>query len=597
MKWCLLLALGVVSAMCASAEERWWPTQRLPGVLLRTTDQQTSADPRLPLQMLVQSAAGLAAKSVNDGTSGELVWCDGGVGENDEWFKRLRARHPALEISAPLAPWALVDRLSARGIIKGYVLYRTDHSAGETNTYRSGIDCSVNVATSLAGLLNGVIVDESLETTAQAHGLKRLFDARDKTQAWCFATYRDRFKRRILCTQDPRKPNVRDLAIAQRAFTTFGPPEAMGAAMKWLEPLSPILGWNCGDEFAVTDLSSRYGHIQTSTDWCMNLPVLMAASETLAPPKAPDLDPATIDWNDARDGITFVNTDGDNVQWLQGNFFTGDEGRFYWGSPSRGKIPFGWSTCFAHLAQLCPESLDYAMATRSPRDSFIEWGGGYYYPDRFGLARAERWGLLAQHARRTWALMQATNTRLIGFNCAKIDSPGTRKACEVFAGQTDGLLAIFVFQYSRYEEGAGQIFWVKDRGGNAVPVISARYTIWENANDRARAGTPAKVAREIRETGERAPRADSPRYDWVIDHVWSTFRRAPGSDENAENLSASKPAPGVGARGYEPVTWCAERLPNTVRVMSPEELAWRIRMKHDPAQTRALFSRFRQTPE
>jgi hypothetical protein len=157
------------------------------------------------------------------------------------------------------------------------------------------------------------------------------------------------------------------------------------------------------------------------------------------------------------------------------------------------------------------------------------------FPDLFGIERADRWELLAQHARRTWALMQKNNTRVIGFNVAKFDSADARKAYEVFARQTDGLLAILVFQYSAYEAGAGKTFWVKDRNGVEVPVVSARYSIWSHAN-RPRAGTPAKVAREIRETVERTPQGDLPRYDWVIAHVWSWFKAAPGTDENAEEM-------------------------------------------------------------
>ena len=110
------------------------------------------------------------------------------------------------------------------------------------------------------------------------------------------------------------------------------------------------------------------------------------------------------------------------------------------------KIPFGWSSCFAQLAQLCPEAVDYAVSTQSPNDSFIEWGGGYYFPDLFAVDRADRWDLLARQARRTWALMQKNNTRIIGFNVAKLDSPDALKAYEIFARQTDGLLAILAFQ-------------------------------------------------------------------------------------------------------------------------------------------------------
>src|SRR5439155_13022999 len=106
------------------------------------------------------------------------------------------------------------------------------------------MDRSVNVATSLAGLLDGILIDESLEAQARCHALKMLLDARDRTQAWCFETYRARFNRRLLLTQDPRKSNIRDLAIAQGAFTLYGYDEPAVKAMEWLEPPSPILGWN-----------------------------------------------------------------------------------------------------------------------------------------------------------------------------------------------------------------------------------------------------------------------------------------------------------------------------------------------------------------
>jgi hypothetical protein len=67
-----------------------------------------------------------------------------------------------------------------------------------------------------------------------------------------------------------------------------------------------------------------------------------------------------------------------------------------------------------------------------------------------------------------------------------------------------------------------------------------------------------------------------------ICHAWSYFKKAPGADENASTQG--------GVRGYSPVTWCAERLPPGIRVVSPAELAWRIRMEHDPSQTKRLLS-------
>jgi len=567
----------------------WWPTQAMPKALVRLTSD--SAAPRASYEMMVQSVAGLAAKAVNEGRGDEMVWVRTDNVDVEDWFARVLRRHPQLEVRGVFDPWTLVERYAKRGVIKGYILYRADTSKGAINEYRPGMDCSVNVATSLAGILDGIIVDESLEAQARLHGLKQLMDVRNKTQAWSFEIYKDRLNRRMVCTQDPRKPNVRDLAIAQQAFTAYGYDAPMPAFMKWLVPLSPVLGWNGGDEFKSTEMSSRWGQIQTATDWCINLPVLMADTERAEQSQVKNFDPGTIDWKDTRSAVSFISTDGDNVQWFEGNFFRSSAGKSYWGNPERGKIPFGWSCCFAQLAQLCPEAIDYAVSTQSSNDSFIEWGGGYYFPDLFGVERTNRWDLLAQHAWRTWTLMWKNNTRIIGFNVAKIDSPDAVKAYEVFARQTDGLLAILVFQYDGYEAGGGRVSWVKDRNGVEVPVVSTRYSIWNHA-DRARAGTPAKVAREIRQTVERARPGELPRYDWVIAHAWSWFRAIPGADENAENMPQENAAAQGGVRGYTPVTWCAARLPSNIRTVSPEELIWRIRMKHNAQETQKLIAQW-----
>lgn len=588
MKRLLALLLGLSWAGNIPADQtldRWWPAQTFPKSIVRTTSQQDFPEPRTALQMMVQSVAGLAAQAVNEGRGDELVWVYNGDGDLEKWYARLVAQNPGLATPGTLAPWELVDRFAKQGVIKGYILYHGDTSVGDNNANRPGMDCSVNVATSVAGLLDGIIVDESLEPAAKAHGLKLLSDVRGKSQLWCFQTYKSQFNRRLVCFQDPRAPHVRDLAIARRVFTAYGSDGSAAQAMHWAAPLSTILGWNCGDEFNNTDESTELGEIQTSSNWSLNLPVLMAGTDDLAPCQLPRFDPRTIDWNDSRSAVTFIDTDGDNLQWIEGNFFGNSD---YWADPARGKIPFGWSICADHLAQVCPQALDYAATTRTTDDWFVEWGGGYYYPDRFAMQRSNRWDLLAQHARRTWNLMQKTGTRIIGFNFSQVDSPDAHRACETFAKQTDGLLAILAFQYSPYEAGAGKVFWVTDANGIEVPVITARYCIWEHANARDRAGTPAKVAREIRET---VASSSSPRYDWAICHAWSYFKRAPGSDEDAENMPQADAEHHDGIRGYSPALWCAQRLPPNIRVISPEELAWRIRMQHNPAQTKKLISR------
>ena len=185
--------------------------------------------------------------------------------------------------------------------------------------------------------------------------------------------------------------------------------------------------------------------------------------------------------------------------------------------------------------------------------------------------------------------MRQTHTRIVGFNVSQLDSPDAHQAYAVIAGQTDGLLAILVFQYDCYEGGAGKVYWVRDRSGLEVPVISARYSIWNHQNELPRSGTPAKVAREIRDTVAQTPAAQLPRFDWVNVHAWSWFKEAPGTNEDTEDLPQENARTQGGQAVYSPARWCAERLPASLRAVGPEEMAWRVRMAHNPSQTRKLI--------
>lgn len=595
----LLAAFALFQLRCPAAPvaagTRWWPVQAAPQAVVRTTDYDTFTPLKGPHgetvppafaaeHMLVESVAGLVAKAVNEGRATELVWIATRNPDYRDWYQRTVQRLH-LEERGPFTPWRLVERYVETGLIKGYILYTYDFSPRGMSRYAKDMDLSVNVATSLAGVLEAILVEQGQEQQAKRLGLKRLLDARGKTQQWCFDTYKERFTRRLLCCQDPKAPHARALAIAHRALVLYGPDPPLTAAMEWLEPLSPVLGWNGGDEFKSTSLSTAFGQIQTATNWCMNLPFLMAGSEHAAFRKLPRFDPWTLDWNDKRSATAFVLTDGDNVQWLLGNFFRARE-RSYWNSPDTGRFPFTFSACLTQLVQLCPAAANHAVESRKPLTSLVEWGGGYYYPERFGSRRPNGRELLAQHARRTWENMRKTGTRIIGLNVHDLDSPQALKAYRIYAREMDGLLGILAFQYFPYEGGAGKVFWVRNRRGIEIPVVTARYSIWAGSNPRARSGTPARIAARLNENATTAQRAGKRNLDWVICHCWSWFRRAPGADKDAEDMPQTDAWKHGGKRGVTPVGWCVDRLSNEVHVVPIEELLWRIRMAHDPAQTR-----------
>lgn len=590
---CLVFA-SMFSILCGAlpveVADRWWPVQAEPaGVAIasdyaRYPEVVTASGVRIPgingpYHMLVQSVSGLAAQAVNEGRCDEMVWAAMDANRDyRDWFERMLGRGK-YEVRGVFDPWDLVRRFADKGVVQGYVLYRYDTSKGEVTQPRADIDESVNVATTIAGLVGGVLVSEELEAQAAALGLERLFDARGKTESWCFDTYKDRLNRRMACFQDPKAPHCRDVAIAYKAIMLFENAAPAEAVMEWLEALSPIVGWPGGDEFEGTLLSTVYGHFQTATNWCINLPLLMAGSERRTPRAVRKFAPSAIDFEDRRRCTAFVMSDGDNVQWYMGGFLRAQDG--WWNSVDRGRFPFGWSCPLAHLAQLCTEAADYSAETQSAHCWMIEWGGGYYYPDLFASKRADRWGLLDAHARRTWRFMRATGTDVIGFNVSDIDSPDAMRAYRTIVNAMDGLLGILAFQYAPYEGGEGQVFWIPSPHGD-VPVVCARASIWSNT-DRPYSGTPAKIARLLN--------ADQIQYSWNVMHSWSYFRKSSGAGDHDEDLPQDHAVQEGGVRGLTPVGWCVERLDAGVHVVSPQELLWRLRMEHDPEATQKAIAR------
>ncbi len=540
--------------------------------------------------MLVQSLSGLAAQAVNEGLLDEMLWIDvaGGGTDYSEWYTRTIARLH-LEDRGLFKPWQVVERFTAKGIIKGYILYSYDYSEGELYQDRAGANCSINVATSLAGILKAILIEEGQEARAKELGLTMLLDAREISQEECFKRWRDQFNRHMLCTQDPKVPHCRAMAIAHNSFVFYSLGPLAQEAMEWLEPPSPVLGWNCGDEFSQTVIPSEYGHFQTATNWCLNLPLLSAGSELAQPAKIRNIDPAKIDWTDKRKAAAFVMSDGDNVQWLMGGFFLQSEAS-YWNSPAHGKFPFGWTSCLTQIVQVCPPTLEFAAQTQPANSALIEFGGGYYYPDHFGKRRTDQ-DLLAKHARKVWANMELAGSKILCVNCRDLASKEASHAFEIFVQEMPGLWGILAIQYAPYEGGDGKVFWVKRTDGIEIPVVTAKYALWGNANTLGpRIGTPAKVARLINKSSQEAIAGEPQTGDWTIVHAWSYFKHAPGADEDAENLPQESAVSQGGVRGVTPVEWCVERLAPSIHVVTPEELVWRLRMQHDPVQTSRILN-------
>lgn len=545
----------------------WWPEQKVPkGVVI------CKALPgNLQEQMLAQSLAGLAARSVNSGEGDEMVWMRTTNSSYAKWYKQLVSKLKVEERGA-FDVWSLVERYRKSGVIKGYILYKADESAGGIYHERENINMSVNVATAYAGVYQGVLIDESMRSKAKSLGLDMLFDARNVTPEKCFADLKTKLFRSMLVCGDPKAFNNRDMAIAHGAMFHYGVGELLEEILEWMNPVSPVVGWNLGDESGHTAPASEWGHFNTASDWCQNLTLLSAGARNTKILKPKRFDDSKIDWKDKRSMHSFVMSDGDNMQWSIGNFINNPS---YWGSPLHGKFPMSWTMCPFNLAMMAPDVWNEMVRSKPSNVSMVEYGGGYQYPDLFAKKRANREHIQRQFARMCNQYMEQTGVYIFGLICKNIFSEDTRKACEIYAEEMENLEAIIAVQYAPYQKGDGDIIWVKNKKGKEIPVITAKYSLWANLKGE-RVGGPTIIADLINTNAKAAKSGGKKNLDWTVVHAWSKYQKE--SDGSIVDIKKGE----AGEKGVTPVNWCVDRIDKkNVKVVSLEELICRIKKQKE----------------
>jgi hypothetical protein len=588
-----LAALWLEPAGAAPRLRRWWPRFPLPRevwVVPPARDMEEG--------LLLESAAGLAARAALRGGRGVPMLYEETPAQSYRLaFEAYRAAHSPHIVRLTLDE--AITRLAEKGVVKGFLLARYDPSPRPLHD-EGPFDESMNVATSLAASISGLVVSETLAPRVERLGLTQLRDLRGETEADCLERHQSRFSRDVLGTCDPRARHARSLMIALDAFVCSARGETYRRALARCRPDSPVLGWGCGPEDGQTIPSSRAGLYQTCTDWCHNLPLFAGESPGASPPLARLRAPmprhwSTLDWGDGNHYAALVLSDGDNVQWEMANFARGPEGASYYDHPRRGQIPFGWGLNAPTLAQLAPRVLEDILTRASPRDGFLLFGGaGYFYPDLYG-ANPGKSKALALHAERLRGYMEMTGVRALAFNFWKWDSPAALDACATLAGKLPGLEGIFAFQYYPYSAGEGAIRWVRGAKGDEVPVASCSLCVWARTG-RPRETTPAAVAAQINRMERLGPSIATDRcFSWVLVHAWSCFRPAEASADSQEDLLAEERGvaqdqftPGT-ERGYSPALWTARRLAPHVVPVTPAEWLLRVRLRLRPRGTLAAW--------
>jgi hypothetical protein len=446
-------------------------------------------------RVLAGTLQGQLARRSRGGPDGEVpgLYLDvPGVGY-PVWLADLAERY-AIELIPVPDVWTLVDRFTDPktngGPIDRYVLFRR----GEP---------SVNVATTVAGLTGAVAVEEALEPVAKEHGLRRVADVRGKDDRWVKQTYWSRLRHDLVVEQKPDFANqLRDYATMAGALMFYdGNSDFRRLVVNDLAPDSATIGWGDASqgEDAFVSVSSQAGVRTIPADHARNLAPLSGIRHSRltqgAAVDAPEVDPDT-------HYASFLITDGDNIQWMLGDFQSSTR---WFASPHRGSVDLGWGIS-PSLIDVAPSVMrwyyDHASAG-THRDRFVAGpsGGGYLYPSMY--PRAE----LDLHTARL-----ATSMRRADLRVAQIIDFGSFADTDLWSAylQRDQIDGLIYLEYSRYDTHKGEVVWARGK-----PVISARTMLWDGLDGADEASVTAELNAAVRDPSSTAG------YSVVMWHAWS----------------------------------------------------------------------------
>lgn len=284
---------------------------------------------------------------------------------------------------------------------KGYVVW--DPSVGP----------SLNVAFTIAGLEDGVVVTEALIPLVEKHGLKPIDDLRGRytgqSYAEIYADAIDRYWHR--CNRDKimlmgghrgrvMMPAMADWGIRERMFfheLSADPEEADELALNRrllgdLNVGATVFGWHpygVDTEEQSTMLLSMYG---LKMEGLHNLPNLSYNCQFEFTPGFK----FTNNHHVAKDAV-LVAEEKVYITFIQSDSI----GIGVWTKPGRGKLPFAWQVTM-NWTKFSPAALEYFHESATPNDYFIGGlsGPGYMYPnniprDRFVVLMEEAKELMA----------------------------------------------------------------------------------------------------------------------------------------------------------------------------------------------------------
>lgn len=541
--------------------------------------------------IMAASISGLTSRALEAGKTDVGIWIANHRDSSNIAYKVELAslRERGCKFLDPVAPMELLTKdmppvdgndVNVKHLFDGYILM--------------DLDCnpeSGSVAVTASHVYNGIIVDKEFKDVFDRSGYKMLYDASDKRVPDAWSEFKGKCATNGLVIMPNDTWELRDVAIQNSWFymNLYVEPHTADKGEYWalyreicrsLDDHTWIYGWEAGphNEREINDMASCNSLATAVNDWFYNYCLINSDYKNRQTQVLADvLDPKSIDYNKDKRFVSYFMTDGDNNQWMMGGFI---EHWYDVPSSSTNKVAFGINT--TAMPQMAPAAYEYLLRHQPGGSSLVEVQGGcVLYSDTYACNRNRKRNL-RERAKMTAACMRQHRIKILGLmarDCAGSDE--AKEAYQTYIDENNELIGIVALQYTPYAGAKGDIYWFKNKDGYDIPVVTIKYSLWNEPINREREGTPKYIASCLDND------QNNPDFNLIAIHAWSNFSdQGKGCDELAEVR------PG-GVKGSDVATLLTNHLNDSYEVVSLEELIWQLRMKERPEQTRKYLDMFR----
>ena len=280
---------------------------------------------------------------------------------------------------------------------------------------------SVSVAITLAAASNSLLLiagDSATSRAFEAINATLVHDVRSaQVDAVITSHLLHTMSTSVFVFQDPSKSQfLADWAIYARASTMpwNASSRAQHLTLARVTERGAAFGWGPENDYVTT--LNQHGVWVHASDYNKNFPALSNVVPTYptyptAAAAAPSQLPTAPRPTTTRHTVSFMMTDGDNLQWTLGPWATSQQ---WYGNSKRGSFPMGW-TVSPSIADLAPSAMAHILSVQTANDELIAGpsGYGYMYPTTLPTSNVSLFAALTNRAMQSF---QMTTMNVLGQN-------------------------------------------------------------------------------------------------------------------------------------------------------------------------------------